>query len=75
MSSPVATRTSSPDRRTFPELLTIREVAAACRVDPRTIERWTAEGRLRRVQLAPRTVRYRADDVAALLDPKEAEHA
>jgi excisionase family DNA binding protein len=48
-------------------LLTTKEVAAICRVDPRTVERWALDGRLRRFDLGPRTVRYRTDDVAALI--------
>ena len=73
MSSPAAT--SSHARTEFPELLTVGEVAAVCRVDTRTVERWAAEGRLRRVRLAPKTIRYRADDVAALLTPTDGRPA
>jgi excisionase family DNA binding protein len=50
-------------------LLTTREAAELLRVDPRTVERWTIEGRLRRVRLGERTVRYRADDLAELIAP------
>ena len=46
-----------------------------CRVDPRTVERWTAQGRLRRIVLAPKTVRYRADDIAELLTPTDGSPA
>jgi excisionase family DNA binding protein len=59
----------------LPALLTVRETADALRVNPRTIERWTAEGRLRRVKLAPRCVRYRADDVAELIASDESPAA
>jgi excisionase family DNA binding protein len=59
---------SLPEMQTLPRLLTTREVARALRVDPRTIKRWAAEGRLQRVQLAPGTTRYRADAVAALIE-------
>jgi excisionase family DNA binding protein len=54
----------------LPALLTITEAADVCRVHPRTIERWCEEGRLRRVRLAPKTIRYLAADVAALIDPQ-----
>lgn len=57
----------------MPALLATKEVATALRVDARTIERWTAEGRLPRVRLAPKTIRYRADDVAALIAPRNGE--
>jgi excisionase family DNA binding protein len=49
-------------------LLTTPEVAELLRVSPRTVDRWAIEGRLPRVQIA-RAVRYRADDIAALIDP------
>ena len=50
-----------------PSLLTRAEVAELLRVSPRTIDRWVTEGRLSRVQLA-RAVRFRADDIAGLLN-------
>lgn len=49
-------------------MLTTPEVAALLRVSPRTVDRWALEGRLPRVQIA-RAVRYRADDIAALIAP------
>ncbi len=52
----------------FPELLTIREAAEILNVSPRTLERWSLEGRLPRVEIGPRTIRYRADDLAALIE-------
>jgi excisionase family DNA binding protein len=69
MSPPtVIARTSSPATRTLPELLTAQEVADALRVERRTIERWSDSGRLHRVRLGRRTVRYRASEVLALLE-------
>jgi excisionase family DNA binding protein len=59
----------------FPSLLTTAEVASLLRVDPRTIERWCQEGRLRPIRLAPRSVRYRADEIAALIDPSSTSNA
>ena len=56
-------------RTSFPELMTTREVAAVLRVDPRTIQRWAARGRLARVRLPTHTTRYRRCDVEALLEP------
>jgi excisionase family DNA binding protein len=61
-------RTVLPETRKVPALLTTPEVAEVLRVSPRTIDRWAAEGRLRRFHLAPGSVRYRADDILALLD-------
>jgi excisionase family DNA binding protein len=74
MSGLAATRPSSSEQRTLPlpELLTTREVAEALRVDARTIERWAEQGRLPRIQIAPKTVRYRVEDVAALIRPTKA---
>jgi excisionase family DNA binding protein len=71
MSTADATHTvSRADRidRSLPALLTTSEVAELLRVSPRTVDRWAIEGRLPRVQIA-RAVRYRADDIAALIDP------
>lgn len=73
MSPSAAISIASPEGRTLPILLTVDEVADVLRVNPRTVERWSAEGRLQRVDLGPRTVRYRATDVAALIDPTHSE--
>jgi excisionase family DNA binding protein len=54
-------------------LLTTDEVAAILKVNRRTVVRWTADGRLHRVELGARTVRYRAEDVAALIDPTNSD--
>jgi excisionase family DNA binding protein len=59
----------------MPALLTTDEVAAILRVNRRTIVRWTAHGRLHRVELGARTVRYRAEDVAALIDARNDHEA
>ena len=37
----------------MPELLTFDDVARVCQVDPRTVARWCAQGRLKRVKLCP----------------------
>jgi len=68
MSSPVTSPTLLPPVDGISALLTTDEVAAIFRVNPRTVERWTSDGRLHRVELGARTVRYRAEDVAALID-------
>jgi excisionase family DNA binding protein len=70
MSSPVTSLTVAPPGDGISALLTRAEVAEILRVDPRTIARWTADGRLRQVKLGVgvRTVRYRAEDIAALID-------
>jgi len=62
---------------TVPEpLLTVRELASVYRVDPRTIQRWAKNGRLKAVPTpGGRLKRFRAADVEALLtDPTENEN-
>ena len=73
MSAAVVTAIASNTARTFPELLTAPEVAAVFRVDIRTVERWASEGRLRAIRPSPRTTRFRADEVEALLSPTKNE--
>jgi len=70
MSSPSDTREVSPVTRTVPLLLTIRETSELLNVSQRTLERWSLEGRLPRVELGPKTIRYRADDLAAMIEPR-----
>lgn len=53
----------------IPTLLTSREVGEICRVDRRTVERWAQAGVLHRVEIGG-SVRFRADDVARLIEPK-----
>ena len=67
MSPAAATSTSLQEQQALPELFTVKETAEVFRVDPRTIERWSEEGRLPRVKLAGRTVRYRLQDISALI--------
>lgn len=53
-------------------LLTTGEVAAVFRVDPRTVTRWTREGRLKSIRTPGNQHRYHASAVQALLG-KQAE--
>jgi len=75
MSPFAATRTGSTTSRSLPALLTTRETAELLRVDPRTIDRWAAEERLHPVRLGRRTIRYRADELLDLIDPKPGHEA
>jgi excisionase family DNA binding protein len=75
MSAPVTSPTILPPLDGIPALLTTDEVAAIFRVNPRTVERWTSDGRLHRVELGARTVRFRAEDVAALIDAQNDHEA
>lgn len=54
------------------ELLTAAEVAAKARVTTTTVSRWVADGSLAAIRLPGGSLRFRPDDVAALLTPKAA---
>jgi excisionase family DNA binding protein len=49
------------------KLLTCDELADALKVRPATIRRWTYAGKLPRVRIGARTVRYRLQDVERVL--------
>jgi len=51
-------------------LMTPGEVAALFRVDPKTVTRWAAAGRIRRVRTPGGHSRFPESDVRALLAPK-----
>jgi excisionase family DNA binding protein len=51
-----------------PRLMTPREVARIFRVDPKTVVRWTKDGRLTRVTTLGGQVRLVRSEVLALLD-------
>ena len=54
------------------QLLTPAEVAALFRVDPKTVSRWAAEGKLSEFRTLGGHRRFRAAEVYALLEPKNA---
>lgn len=54
------------------KLLTPGEVAAMFRVDPKTVTRWAAAGRIPSIRTPGGHRRYRETDVRALLDPSAA---
>ena len=60
----------------LPELLTADEVAAVLRVSRPTIGKWVNEGKLRAIKFGATsskgTIRFRRDDIEALLSPDEA---
>lgn len=51
----------------YPPLMTPAEVAAAFRVDPKTVTRWARAGRLTSVRTLGGHRRYRREDVERLL--------
>lgn len=55
-----------------PVLLTKAEAAALLRVSLKTIDRWREAGVLRSVDLGVRSVRFRRDDIEALLERRSA---
>jgi excisionase family DNA binding protein len=52
-----------------PTILTTREAADLLRVSPRSLQRWRAQGLLPAVSLGAQIVRFRREDVLALLSP------
>lgn len=71
MSTGDPTRTLSHSHRIDPTTILLKraEVAQKLRVSVRTVDRWADEGRIQRVRLAPKSIRFRAADVAALINP------
>jgi excisionase family DNA binding protein len=57
-----------PNGPDLSELLTPEEVAETLRISVRTVRRMAASGLLERVRIGHRTTRYRATEVAALID-------
>ncbi len=53
---------------TADRLLTPGEVAALFRVDPKTVTRWAATGRLRRIRTPGGHARFRESEVRELLE-------
>ncbi|RSZ61555.1 helix-turn-helix domain-containing protein [Corynebacterium hylobatis] len=48
--------------------MTGRQVADLLKVHPRTVRRWSTDGRLTRIRLGPRSIRYDAAEVQALVE-------
>ncbi len=67
----VATAELSLPHRSDLLLLTPSEVARLLRVTPRTVQRWSNDGKLERVRLGRRVVRYTAGSVERLISPSE----
>jgi len=55
-----------------PRLLTRNEAAAILRVGVRTFDRYAAEGKVPKVSLSARSVRFRLSDIEALVASSEA---
>lgn len=56
----------------FPDLMTAQEVADALRVSLSTVSRMVQNGTLRAIRIGSRGLRFRSDDIAALIN--EATH-
>lgn len=54
-----------------PKLLTPGEVAEMFRVDPKTVTRWAASGRIAAIRTPGGHRRYKESDVRALLENEE----
>lgn len=64
---------SNSSIRAVSDLMTPGEVAEALRISRRHVRRLAADGRLQRIQLGYRTVRYSAANVEALVTPRMSE--
>jgi len=67
--------TAVPDPIDFPPLLTPAEVAAMFHVNPKTVTRWAATGRLSSIRTPGNQRRYLADEIQAFLDSKTTEQS
>lgn len=54
--------------RDLPDILTVGEVAALFRVDPKTVSRWAIGGKIRAMKTPGGHRRFRREDVLAHLD-------
>lgn len=48
-------------------MLSARQVADRLGVNPKTVHRWASEGRLTRVRLGPRVIRFHQSEVDGLI--------
>lgn len=65
------TTAPAPPAKPRERLLTPGEVAALFRVDPKTVTRWAAAGRLRSIRTPGGHRRFLESDVRALLDGEQ----
>jgi len=54
-------------REELPELLTPAEVGALLKVDPKTVSRWAAAGKIDSIRTPGNHRRFRRDEIEALL--------
>ena len=52
-----------------PELIGLQEAAACCNVDPRTIRRWIAAGRINAYRVGPRLIKVDVAELDKVLRP------
>ena len=62
-------------RRTFGDLLTIRQAAEILNCSETTVRNRTREGSLKAVRMGPRMIRIRRDALDAILQPYDAGQA
>lgn len=52
-----------------PPDMTVADVAACFGITTRTVHMWIAKGRLRAYRVGPKLIRFRRDEIDALLQP------
>ena len=55
--------------RRHPELIGLQEAAGRCNVDPRTIRRWIAAGRINAYRVGPRLIKVDVAELDKVLQP------
>tara|TARA_R100001594_G_scaffold67122_1_gene101470 strand:- start:215 stop:406 length:192 start_codon:yes stop_codon:yes gene_type:complete len=53
------------------DLLTKQEVAERLRIEPRTVDAWRLEGRIRAVYLGSKVIRYKRKEVERFIEESE----
>ena len=53
----------------FPKLIGLQESADRCNVDPRTIRRWIAAGRINAYRVGPRLIKVDVEELDKVLRP------
>lgn len=55
--------------RRYPERIGLQEAADYCDVDPRTVRRWIAAGRVNAVRIGPRLIKFDVAELDKIMSP------